>query len=645
MRHNFFRVCFCVAITSALLAEAGDSIKDKPTNLDNHGDMPMDGMESRPSGVDAATARQGNAPTEPPAAAAFGATDNNNAATARGVVPVLTRSYDNLRSGANLNETGLTPANVAGLKKIFSLQPGDDARGCEAQPLLVPGVTTASGTRHDLCILCSMGNKVSAFDANDGTLLWVQHLGNPIPSSRNIDGWLINDHWGILSTPVIDPDTKTLYCVTWSDPNGNWQKAVHTFHALNLANGSHVATPINFDSLTFNPGHGLPVQSFKASGRKQRAGLLLAKINGHKTVFIAFGTIAETSATAHGWVVAVDVARNAVAAAWCSTSHYSGAGIWMAGQGPAIDANGNIYVLTGNGSFDGITDFGECFLKLRYTPGVGISAGKITPVDWFSPFSDSGRAGGPATGDHITTDIGQGWDDMDLGAGGIVVIPSKGIIGGAGKDGIWYSLDQNHLGKTKPADFANPATNYARAKWIGWFTYYNPATPAPHDFTALNQFYANRTHHEHSTPVVFESANHGTMLFCGGENGNVRAWTVNPGGSLKYLACSAEVASPQSPVPHGGMPGFMLSLSANRNANAILWATCPQNDANRGITKGQLYAYDAANLGTYSDGSGAIKLLWTSPQYTYNKFNPPVVSGAKVYVPTYDGRVDVYGLP
>jgi len=641
MKHGSDRRLFLISAAGliaarALPARANDVIQGKPTNLDEHGDRPMGGDQPRASNVDSATAHDGNAPR------AIDALQPVRPSAA--LIPVLTRSHDNLRTGANLQESVLKPSNLGGLKKLFSMVISDDARGCEAQPLLIPNVRLAAGTTHDVCILCSMANTVWAYDANDGTLLWVQRLGNPIPDSTDIDGWKINDHWGILSTPVIDPDTKILYCVTWSDPAGNWRTAVHTFHALNLADGTHAKAPIDLSGITFNPGHGLPAQAFKTSERKQRAGLLLANVKGRKTVFVAFGTIQETSANARGWLVAVDVVSNSVGAAWCTTSRYSGGGVWMAGQGPAADANGNVYVLTGNGSFDGVTEFGECILKLEYTPPAAGAAGKIVPVDWFSPFSDSGRAGGPQAGDHITVDNGGGWDDMDLGSGGIVVIPSKGMVGAAGKDGIWYSLDYTKMGKTVPADFSYAATNYSKAKWIGWFTYYNPATPTPPDFSALNQFYANRTHHQHSTPVLFESANHGTMLFCGGENGNVRAWTVNANGSLTYLGCSAQMASPQSPVPHGGMPGFMMSLSANGSQDGILWATCPSGDANRGITQGFLYAFDASNLGTYSDGSGALNLLWTSPQYTYNKFNPPVISGGKVYLPTYDGHVDVYGI-
>ncbi|MFZ0591473.1 MAG: hypothetical protein WAM39_13495 [Bryobacteraceae bacterium] len=628
------------AISKALAGQ----IAGKPTNLDEHGDMGQ-----MPSNVDRPTAHvMGGVPEDavsPRAQRVLAA----RAAAPQRPVPVLTRSFDNARSGTNLQETTLTPAAVQqkGLRKLFSLAITDDDRGCEAQPLIVPSVKMGDGTTHDLVILCSMADTVWAYDAEDGALHWVQRLGKPIPGSRAIDGWLINDNWGILSTPVVDPDTQTLFCVTWSSSDGNAENAIHTLHTLNLADGTHATPPLSLEGAAYDPGHGIPVQTFKGSARKQRAGLLLTNINGRKTVFIACGTILETAGSARGWVIACDVASNSISAAWAATCAYSGGGIWMAGQGLAADSEGHIYALTGNGSFDGITEFGECFVKLLYTPPSSNSPGNLAVADWWSPFSDSGRAGGSQIGTHITVDTGGGWDDMDLGSGGIVLVPSLGLVLGAGKDGILYVLDQNNMGKTTPKDFANPASNYAKLKAPPvWFTYYpgNNASAAPDKFTDLNFLAAGRTHHEHSTPVVFETRDRGVLVYCWGENGNLRAWSLDKSGKATYLACSAETASPQSPVPPGGMPGGMLSLSANGDSDAILWACVPMQDANKVVSPGVLYAYDATNFGKYSDGSGSIKLLWQSPQYTYNKFNVPVVSGGKVYVPTYDGKVDVYVL-
>jgi outer membrane protein assembly factor BamB len=109
---------------------------------------------------------------------------------------VATRSFDNARSGANTQETILTPAAVRsrGIRRLFSLTVPNDARGCEAQPLIVPGLVMNDGCPHDVVFLASMANQVLAYDADDGTLLWQRLLGRPINGSRAIDAHMINDH-------------------------------------------------------------------------------------------------------------------------------------------------------------------------------------------------------------------------------------------------------------------------------------------------------------------------------------------------------------------------------------------------------------------------------------------------------------------
>ena len=138
-------------------------------------------------------------------------------------IAVTTRSYDNARSGANIQETELTAQAVTmrGIRRLFSLQVPNDARGIEAQPLVVPGVTLDDGSIHDVLYLASMANQVLAFDLKDGQLLWQRLLGTPINPGQQIDGhtidaFSINDHWGVLSTPVIDRDTGTMYLVAWN---------------------------------------------------------------------------------------------------------------------------------------------------------------------------------------------------------------------------------------------------------------------------------------------------------------------------------------------------------------------------------------------------------------------------------------------
>ena len=140
------------------------------------------------------------------------------------------------------------------------------------------------------------------------------------------------------------------------------------------------------------------------------------------------------------------------------------------------------------------------------------------------------------------------------------------------------------------------------------------------------------------------------MLLCWGENETLRAWTVNHDGEIAFKAHGREVASQGAPGL-GGMPGGMLTLSADHSKpnTGLVWTTTPEHgDGNRGVVDGIMRVYDATDFATdANDGDPVIKLLWDTKQlpvsFKYDKFCPPVVANGKVYVTTYDGRVDVYG--
>jgi outer membrane protein assembly factor BamB len=591
-------------------------------------------------------------------------------------IAITTRSNDNLRSGANTQETILTARAVRtrGIKRLFSLALPGDARGCEAQPLIVPGVKMTDGTTHDVVYLATMANCVFAFDANTGVQLWMAQLGTPINGDKSIDYYLINDHWGILSTPVIDAQAGVMYACAWTSADGSPRQGQHFLHAIRLRDGSPVHPPLNLEGTSYDPGQGRPVQQFRSMERKQRAALLLAD----GAVFIAFGTIAESATTARGWLIAVDVTKFKVSATWTSTSRGSGGGIWHSGAGPAADAEGNIYVITGNGDFDAVTDFGESIVKLHYAPPTAARAGSLTVVDWWAAWTDDGRTGKNPEGErtkaaqekplptnfrkgaHLARTIGiaamnmsDAWGDQDFGAGGPVLAPTVGAILASGKDGVLFTGNLHNLGKSQPADLEPAATahNYGKLKTSPIFYTFYPGprpSPAPKNISDLNFWAANRTHHLHGTPVLWHSAAHGLLHFCWGENGNLRAWMLEDNGKSTYLACSAEVASANSGVPPGGMPGGMIALSANGGNDGVVWAAIPYADANMEISAGRFLAYDAANFGKFADGSGAIVPLWDSQdwnwQFSHNKFNRPVVWNGRIFLPTYDGDVLVLGL-
>ena len=618
--------------------------------------------------------------------------------------PVLTRAYDASRSGTTLNETILTQATVSakGIRKYFSLYMEGDARGAESQTLILPKVPVVDGTVRDVAVVSTMNNLVWCYDANDSDILWVQKLAVPVNGGSSIDMHTINDHWGVLSTGVIDPDTHRWYGVAWTSPDGDPKKGLHQIHVLNLKDGSRVHEPLTLTAEEYAPGHGLPIQKYGSTMRKQRSSLLMTHVNGVKTIFFASGSVLETTNGAAGWIFAYDVASHQISASLAMSGGY-GAGIWMAGSGLCADKEGYIYGMTGNGSFDAVSDWGETVFKAKYTPPAGGRRGSLAVVDWWTPYSDAGRIGEDPTqsapsafkankltpklsgvsapsvahanmpvnnmsdrnlegaavvGKRTSTkpnqkEVSEGFADEDLGSAGLSLIPEYGIALACGKDGIAYEVNIHDMGRTKPADFAYTAANYAKLVQPPlWYTY----TPdpdvdsAPQDSSTLDFIYDNKTRHMHSTSVQYMSPTHGLMLFCWGENSHLRAWSMRPKGKLKLLAESVEVASANSTKPGGGMPGGFMSLSANvdKPGTALLWALIPYGDANAEITTGRFLCYDPENFVTEPYGKPQLKVLWDSQQwnitFTHPKFNVPVVSGGKIFVPTYDGRVDVYGL-
>jgi hypothetical protein len=131
------------------------------------------------------------------------------------VVNVLTNRYHNTRSGANLEETELTPdkINVEQFGKLFSRTVDGDLY---SQPLIVTGVRIGEKTRR-VVYLATSRNWVYAYDAeepDESLPLWQVNLGPPVPRSKippETQGGLYTNFGsevGITSTPVIDRPTN-----------------------------------------------------------------------------------------------------------------------------------------------------------------------------------------------------------------------------------------------------------------------------------------------------------------------------------------------------------------------------------------------------------------------------------------------------
>jgi hypothetical protein len=114
----------------------------------------------------------------------------------------------------------------------------------------------------------------------------------------------------------------------------------------------------------------------------------------------------------------------------------------MANAAPAIDSNGDIYVVTGNGPYnpeDGTEQLGESLVRLTWNPG---DPGSLLASDWFTPFRDDDR-------DMFHK-------DQDLAAAGVIALPDeRGLIIG-GKDGVYYHVNRSAMGKRDFSGLLDP---------------------------------------------------------------------------------------------------------------------------------------------------------------------------------------------
>ena len=326
-------------------------------------------------------------------------------------VDVLTQHNDNARTGANLNETSLTPGNVnkARFGMLFKRLVDDQLY---TQPLVATGVHVAEGTR-DLVYVTTVNNSVYAFDANDSEAtqpVWHVNFGTPANLHDADFGCLdMNGQMGIVGTPVIDKAGGVLYVVALTRAGtlpGAGPGFIQRLHALDLATGADLlGSPVVIHS----PG-------FDALMENQRPALMLA--NG--LVYVGYASHCDKEPY-HGLLMAFDTKTLVEEAVFNTSPTGSEASIWHSGQGPAADDEGNIYVVTGNGSWDGVNNFSESFLKL---------SPKLQLLDWFTPTN------------HFELDK----TDGDLNSSGATLIPGTHMVLGGGKEGVLYTLDTSRFG-------------------------------------------------------------------------------------------------------------------------------------------------------------------------------------------------------
>jgi hypothetical protein len=336
--------------------------------------------------------------------------------TAQVTVPMS--QYDYERTGANLHEWILNPANVdpTHFGKVFARTVDDSVY---ALPLIVPNLNIAGQPRNVLFV-ATMGNTVYAFDADDPARVepyWSRNLGTPAPGNS----WIGPAHHGILGTPFIDVPTGTLYVVTLSAKGSEHNLWVH---ALDIFNG---APKYNSPQLLSFPFAGAETLT-NVKGALQRAGLLVL----NDVLHIAFANIVPDPNDQHwsqeGFVQTFNARdlRQRLAVFQTTPTGRKG-GIWQGGRGIASNGHDSVYISTAGGFYDGVTNFGSSILKF--------AAGSLKLQDWFTP------------NDHEFLFL----QNIDLSAGGITLIPNSHLMFAGGKEGVIFLLNQDNMGKLEGA--------------------------------------------------------------------------------------------------------------------------------------------------------------------------------------------------
>ncbi|MBV8259435.1 MAG: PQQ-binding-like beta-propeller repeat protein, partial [Paraburkholderia sp.] len=348
---------------------------------------------------------------------------------------VVTYHNDIARTGQQLAETTLSPANVNAAKfgKIgFYTVDGK----VDAQPLYLSQVSIAGGT-HNVLYVATENASVYAFDADSGAVLWaVSTLGkNETPSDDRGCGQ-ISPEIGITSTPVIDRMRGAIYVVSMSKDatSGYYQR----IHALDITTGAELfggPTEItaSYPGNGPNSSGGLVVFDPKQYAERQS----LLELNG--TIYTAWTSHCDI-APYNGWVIAYSADTLMRTSVLSLTPNGVEGSIWMSGAGMASDGQ-SIYFLDANGTFDttltangfpSLGDYGNAFLKLDATSGLTVS-------DYFS----------------VSNTVAESNADEDLGSGGALVLPdftdSNGGVHhlalGAGKDAEIYVVNRDSMGK------------------------------------------------------------------------------------------------------------------------------------------------------------------------------------------------------
>lgn len=499
---------------------------------------------------------------------------------------ITTSQYDNMRSGATLNEKILTPQNV-NAKQFGKLGAFKVDGAVYAQPLFLPSVEIPGKGKHDVLFVATEHDSVYAFDAqrpNDAPLWHVSFLDSKrdvttVPA-RDAACPFIQPEVGITSTPVIDTQTGTLYVLARtmiSHTFGSGEYSQH-LHALAIATGAEKFGAPKLITASV-PGKGAGAANglvgFDALRENPRASLLLT--NG--TVYLTWGSSCDVDPY-HGWVMAYDATTLAQKAALNVTPDGEEGGIWASDTGPAADATGNVYVPTGNGTFDAATggrDYGDTELKLT------LEGAQLQIRDYFTP--------------HDQARISE--QDSDLGSSGPLLLPDQPgphahLLLQPGKNSVIYVIDRDQMGQFHSEGDAVVQRIEIAGGGYGAMAYWN-----------------------------------GHVFFACSDD-SLRDYAVKNGQLTPIRGSSKRFEN----------PGATPTVSADGAANAVVWAVSTKT-WNGDDKPAVLYAFDARNIDqpiyTSEDNSARDHAALAT------RFVVPIVANGRVYV-GMRGEVEVYGL-
>jgi hypothetical protein len=497
---------------------------------------------------------------------------------------VMTYHNDIARTGQNTTETKLTQANVN--PTTFGLLRSLNVDGLvDAEPLYLSQLQVA-GSAHNVVFIATEHDSVYAFDSDTGAEVWkVSLLGSGETVSDDRGCSQVTPEIGVTSTPVIDRAAGThgiLYAVAMSK---NGTTYFQRLHALDVTTGAEVeGGPVTVQA-TF-PGTGDNSSGgqviFDPKQYKERAALLL--LNG--VLYTSWASHCDFSPYT-AWIMGYNQSTLAQTTVLNLTPNGSEGSIWQSGGGLAADAQGNIYALMANGTFDTTLDgngfpnkqdYGNAFVKVSTT------GGNLHLADYF----------------NMSNTVTESNGDKDLGSGGAMVLPDQSygtastlhLAIGAGKDGNIYVVDRNTMGK-----FSSSINN----------VYQELPGAVPNGVYGVPAYFNN---------TVYYCDTSGTLKSFSISSGKLAATPVETGASFTY-------------------PGMLPSVSANGTANGIVWAI--ENTATA-----VLHAYAANDL---------TQELYNSNQAAGgrdqfgggNKFMTPMIADGKVFAATTNS-VAVFGL-